>query len=131
MAFVHMRRSKVLPSLKCLSCGQMAVLSKLLWGELHYHVYECPSCGRMNASPTQYSKCAKYGLIAKDLAANDCLLCPIPMDEGFDVQERVCPYYLRKITMEEFVEEMNLLLNGPFHKLKGKEVIDGDSFKAK
>ena len=126
MTFAHAQREGVVPALKCLKCGQMAALTNLLWGDLHFHVYKCVSCGAMNASPTVRSKCKKFGIISKDLAANDCLLCPIPKLEGFDVMKQTCPYYERKLTTKEFMEEIDRLKTDGAKRIGGRAVERSD-----
>lgn len=128
MTFAHLEKAGFIPSLKCLKCGGMAVLSDLLWGDLFFHVYKCPRCYAMNACPTKRSRCEKFGIITKDLACNDCEICPVPKAEGFDVKKDVCPYYLRNINAKEFREKIGLVMRD--HRKIRKGVKGVDSFQA-
>lgn len=61
-------------------------------------VYTCFECKAIFASPTTYAECEKLGIIGKDLITHDCLICPIPKQEGFDVKKlikegKACPYF--------------------------------------
>ena len=109
MTFKHIKEAGINPLTKCKKCGKPSVLTNKTYGPLHDHVYQCMGCKAFTGSPTMYAWCKKYGLIARDLNLNDCLICPVPKKEGFSVKTAQCPYFDRKINMSEFQEEMSRL----------------------
>lgn len=101
MPFVHARKDK-LPSLKCPSCGGLAVYSKTkVIRPLYHHYYKCLRCKAKIASPTEYGFCEKYDIIVKDTAANDCFMCPVPKQLGFDVKNQKCPFWKGSVPYPE------------------------------
>lgn len=114
MTFIHADKvSQISLSTVCPKCGKIARYDKtMLAGPLFHHVYKCV-CGALIGCPTVYAKCKKFGIIAKDLVANDCLMCPIPKAEKLN-PEKDCPYYLDKIDYKEMTYNAG--------KLREKEV---------
>lgn len=92
-------------------CGNQSVQ---FTGKLYNYnrIYRCQKCKQYFGSPTTYARCdnefvqrTKAGIIARDLIVNDCLVCPIPKKEGFDIQRKIregkaCPYFKGTIKMD-------------------------------
>ncbi len=93
-------------------CGSLDVQ---FTGKLYNYnrIYSCLKCKQHFGSPTTYARCdneviqrTKAGIIARDLIVNDCLVCPIPKKEGFDIKRmiqegKMCPYFKGTIKMDE------------------------------
>lgn len=92
-------------------CGNLDVQ---FTGKLYNYnrMYHCLKCDQYFGSPTTYARCdneyiqrTKAGIIARDLIVNDCLVCPIPKKEGFDIKQmiqqgKMCPYFKGTIKMD-------------------------------
>lgn len=67
--------------------------------------YRCLDCKSDLVSPTTWASCTNEwvirktgGRIGKDLVVNDCLICPIPKKEAFNIlklvkEGKACPYF--------------------------------------
>ncbi|MDP2672030.1 MAG: hypothetical protein Q8O68_00785 [Candidatus Daviesbacteria bacterium] len=96
----------------CPKCKDMCVtqLPRLYQGNRSYH---CNGCGIIFATPTSYARCdneyiirTKNGLIGNDTVINDCLICPIPKKEGFNInslirESKACPYFKGPTKLDE------------------------------
>jgi ribosomal protein L37AE/L43A len=82
------------PTTICPQCKARAEYQKdAVHPPIYNHVYRCRKCGANIASPTEYGTCSRYGMIAKDLSANDCMMCPVPRQERFDPNILECRYF--------------------------------------
>ena len=94
---------------KRIKCGnfKLTPTGKLYQG---HRVYKCGKCNNFSASPTQWFGCSneqivreKNGLVGADeVIGIDCLYCPIPKREGFDIkllvkEGKACPYFTGQI----------------------------------
>ena len=122
MPFVHYRNQTI--TLKCPECKGTAVYDhKKIIDPLYHHFYKCLRCKAQIASPTSYAMCEKFGIIVRDMAMNDCYMCPIPQKLKFDPRKQKCPYYREKeiIThpqIEEHITKQLQKLGGSRRNLK-------------
>lgn len=92
---------------KCPACGMYAVIQRGQTDQYNNRVYKCLKCGKLSASPTEWSHCAKKGVIAKDIWNNDCFSC-----KEFK-QGQVCPHWQGKVeTKSELRGTIKKVLGG-------------------
>jgi len=112
MPFIHYRNQTI--TLTCPQCKGKAVYDhKKVIDPLYHHFYKCLRCKAEIASPTDYSRCEKFGIIVKDKAMNDCFMCAIPQKLKFNPRKEICPYYKgnEKITYPQIEEHIAKQLN--------------------
>lgn len=103
MAFAHRKDSRG----TCPQCKGVTVITNEVVRPAFHHVYKCLRCAAKIGSPTRFSWCTKFGVIAKDVSskgANDCLYCKVPGELGIDVLKQKCPFFDRALRTDELEE---------------------------